>query len=195
MREQETEEERHLAQVNRLLDHPKLGQAARTLAAPARYYRYFNQGEHWVPNGKPPVLIAEMDLAWRYNCTRFLERNAARYAALFAEGCSAEEYVIAMLYPGAPEEIADQIQREAAWAKRDPLAWVRSTKLYRALATELPEKGAPLRKLASRARHWGGCEARLKPKKGTCTCATLAEAERVRKVERDRALAEAMMPE
>lgn len=179
---------------HQMLERPNLGAAIRTLAAPARWYRYFNQAEHWVPNGKPPVQIAEMDLAWRLNCVRYLERNAARYAGLYADGCSAEEMVFGLAHPDAPEEIAEAMWRDAAFAKRDPVAWVKATKLYRALADGLPVKGAPLRKLADKAKHWGGCERRLF-KKGACTCALLAAEARWQKELADQALAEATVPE
>lgn len=179
----------------RALARPEIQTAARELARPARYYRYFNQATHWVPNGRLPVLIADMDLAWRLNCTRYLERNAARYAELFAQGCSAEIFAFGIAHPDAPDEIESAIWREAEAAKRDPVAWIKTTKLYLALAAGLPKKGAPLRKLAEKAKHWGDCEKRFKNKKGACTCADLARQARLEKAEQDRALAEATMPE
>jgi hypothetical protein len=181
-----------------MLERPNLWQAARVLAAPARWYRYFNQTEHWVPNGKPPVQIADMELAWRLNCVRYLERNAARYAALYADGCSAEELVFGLTHPDVSDWVEDSVTghlwNEGNRAKRDPLGWIKTTKLYRALAADLPSKGAPLRKLANKAKHWGGCEKRLF-KKGTCTCAQLAAEARWHKELATQALAEASMPE
>lgn len=179
----------------RALARPEIQVAARELARPARYYRYFNQGEHWVPNGRSPVRIADMDDAWRLNCARYLERNAARYAELFAQGCSAEIFAFGLVHLDAPDEIESAIWREAEFAKRDPVAWIKTTCLYRAMAAGLPSKGAPLRKLADRAKHWDGCEKRVKNKKGACTCAELARRARLEKAEQDRALAEATMPE
>lgn len=166
-------------------------EAARVLASPARWYRYFTQDEHWVPNGKPPVKIADMDASWRLNASRYLERNAARYAELFAQGCSAEDFAFSMTHPDAPDSLLDERWREALTAKRDPVAWIKTTKLYRALAAGLPSKGAALRKLADRAKHWDGCEKRVKNKKGACTCAALATAARLERERHERDLAEA----
>lgn len=174
------------------MDEKKIDPGLRALLKPARWYRYFRQDTHWVPNGRAPVLIADMDATWRYNCVRFLERNAARYARLYADGCSAEETVLALTHPDAPEEIGEMMWNIAAFAERDPLAWIRTTKLYQALAEGLPEKGQPLRKLAEKAKHWGGCEGRTRPKKGVCTCAELAARDQQERQEARRAAAEAM---
>jgi len=152
--------------------------ALRMLMQPARWYRYFTQGKHWVPNGKPPVEIAEMDQAWRYNCVRYLERNAARYAEMFAQGCSSEELALGVFYPDmgemARESVENDLWNQAAHAKRDPVVWIKTTALYLALAKDLPPGGRPMRKLAEKARHWGECDKRQRPKRGTCTCAELA---------------------
>lgn len=180
-----------------MLERPNLWRAARVLAAPARWYRYFNQTEHWVPNGKPPVQIVDMEPAWRLNCVRYLERNAARYAALYADGCSAEEMVFGLTNPDVSDWVGDSITghlwEEGSRAKRDPVGWIKATKLYLALAAGLPSKGAPLRRLADRARHWSECGAR--ERKGECTCAELADADRRRKQQEIEALIEATMPE
>ena len=192
----EPDEERQRGQaVHRALDNSRTGPAIRALAAPARWYRYFTQDKHWVPNGKQPIEIAGMDATYRLNCTRYLERNAARYAALFAEGCSAEEFACGLVHPDAPIEVFNELYRQAWQAKLDPVAWVKTTRLYRALAAELPSRGAPLRKLADRARHWGGCEQRTRPKKGVCTCAEHAARARLEREQREAELAEATVPE
>lgn len=188
------EQEEHVEAVRGMVADPQIGAAIRALAAPARYYRYFNQSGHWVPNDRPPVQIAEMDAAWRLNCTRYLERNAARYADLFASGCSAEIFAFGLVHPDAPEDTESAMWREANYAKRDPAAWIKTTRLYLALAAGLPSKGAPLRKLTDRARHWGSCEKRLS-KKGVCTCAQLAAEARWQKAQADAALIAATMPE
>lgn len=189
------EEARHTTGVRSALADRKTSPTTRTLAAPARWYRYFNQGTYWVPNGRQPLAIADMDAPYRLNCVRFLERNAARYAALYADGCSAEEFAFGLAHPDAPDEIFNEIYRQAHLAKLDPVAWIKTTKLYRALEAELPKKGAPLRKLGEKARHWGDCEQRTRPKKGRCTCAELAARDRERRAEHERALAEATVPE
>jgi hypothetical protein len=93
---------------------------------------YFDQGEQWKPNGKPMVAVVDMDPEWRLNASRFLERNAAGYAAK----CSLDAVAA------------------------DPVTWIRTTALYRALVAGLPTSPDETDKLAARARHWSTCPAR-----------------------------------
>lgn len=153
----------------------ELDELTRAALAPARWYRYFTQGEQWWPNGKPPVRIADMDQTWRYNAAGWLVRQSPRLARLFREGCWAEEYWVDLYVTAemANESLHGDLREQAAAAGADPAAWVVTTPLYRALAADLPEKGAKRRKLAARAHHWSGCPGRLDHKTRECICSVL----------------------
>jgi hypothetical protein len=160
----------------------------RRMIQAARWYRYFVQGTHWVPNGKPPLAIADMELTHRYNCVRYLERNAAKYATVYIAGCHAEMWA----QPTMPDEVVDALWNDASFAKADPTAWIKTTCLYRAMAADLPPGGRPMRKLAEKAKHWGECEKRTRPNKGVCTCAELAARDRREREIHEAATAAAM---
>lgn len=183
-----------MSTLERLLADPGLEEAVKEMCRPARWYRYFNQAVSWVPDGRPAVVIAEMDLTWRYNCTRYLVRNVERYARMYADGAQAEA-LVARLVTGLelPEAVLDRLDSASHLARSNPAAWVVTTPLYRALARELPT-GAELRKLSRRAAHWSECEGRLRPKKGNCTCAELAARHARDKHQRELELAEATRP-
>ena len=157
-----------------------------------RWYRYFTQGTYWKPDGRDPVAIADMPREWRFNCVRFLERRATAYAGHFAMGCHAELWWALDTLNGemARDCIENELDGLAQQARRDPLAWIRTTELYLALASGLPIKGAGLRHLQERSGHWDGCRRRER-RHGECTCAQLREADterrRVRRLEQQQA--------
>lgn len=154
---------------------------------------YFDQGQYWQPNGRPRIDIADMDDEWRYNCTRYLKRNALAYARNYAQGCEAEVVLAAEFLGG--EVALDSVEREmeavALRALADPAKWIESTALYQALRVKLPQKGKKLRHLAQRASHYDGCPRRVY-RKGECHCVRLKEEleerQRVEARERDSAL-------
>lgn len=180
-----------------ILGTPALKQTVRDLVHPARWYRYFHQGRHWVPNGRPPVEISSMGAEWRLNCTRYLVREAARYSRAYADGCHGWGLVTQLggADDGAMGPILDDLDRLASEATADPAGWIVTTELYRALACGLPAKGAGLRHLAERAQHWDGCKRRQSRKGGECTCKELAAREERRREALDAALGEGRAPE
>jgi hypothetical protein len=107
---------------------------------------YLDQGEQWKPNGKPMVAIADMDPEWRFNASRWLERNA--------------------------EKIASDLDRASEARLGDPHGWIRTTALYRALVADLPDCSIALDVIADRARHWSTCPARAGG--GDCRCEAIA---------------------
>ena len=51
----------------------------KTDEVPRTWLGYVEQGEWWRPSGRPWTRIAEMDPAWRYNASRWLERRASAF--------------------------------------------------------------------------------------------------------------------
>jgi hypothetical protein len=138
--------------------------------------RYLDQGEQWMPDGKPMVAIADMDPEWRYNASRFLERRAAVFASKYST-CEALRLVAELASPIGPSEtVADQLEADAYHAaaarRRDPVAWIRTTVLYRALVADLPDCPTALEAIAARAKHWSTCPARTGD--GDCRCEAIA---------------------
>lgn len=160
------------------------------------WYAYLNQGDVWFPNKRPRVRIADMDAAWRLNCTRFLERRAAGLVHRYTFG-----EVSSMSQPAYDEVIEDvngdpvlsgqsfsesdllgelaheaiEVEQESRVA--DPIRWMRSTALYRALAAGLPDSSIALEALNERARHWSTCPAR-KSADAACRCDEIRAAHR-----------------
>lgn len=157
------------------------------------YYAYFRQGETWIPDGKPPVAIKDMDAAWRHNAAAFLVRRARNYLFLYEVGeitsifggmapeVLGEEdgqpvygrMVSTGPTPGSMAELAVESDLERARAERgaDPEAWIRSTPLHKALVKGLPKEGKKKRtELAQLARHWSDCPVRTGAD-GACPCA------------------------
>lgn len=136
-----------------------------------QWYRYFNQGAHWKPDGRDAVEISTMSATWRFNCMRFLERRADRYARMYSRGCEAEAMWMEVVVNGemARDSIGRALDDEADEARCNPTSWIVTTPLYRALARGLPVKGAALRHLQERAAHWEGCPRNL-ARKGVCSC-------------------------
>src|SRR5439155_14448330 len=136
---------------------------------------YLDQGEKWKPNGKPMVAIADMDPEWRYNASRWLERNAKVIAAKYT---SDEQlwFLVACASPLGPNEnSAEAIERDiedrAEARNADPHAWIRTTALHRALVVDLPECSIALDAIAERAKHWAACPVRTGS--GDCRCEEL----------------------
>lgn len=124
-----------------------------------------HQGDVWQPKDRPLVRIADMDAEWRYNTAQWLERYAERLAL-------SEQWSMAMLAAGplgpSGDAACDAFDSAIDAMGVDPLGWLRSTPLYRALVKGLPTKRKKLARLAERARHWSTCPARAD---GDCTCA------------------------
>jgi hypothetical protein len=108
--------------------------------------RYLDQGEQWKPNGKPMVAIADMDPEWRFNASRWLERNA--------------------------EKIVSDMDWASEVQPSEPHTWIRTTALYRALVADLPDCSIALDAIAERAKHWSTCPARAGG--GDCRCEAIA---------------------
>lgn len=146
-------------------------------------YTYFNQGNFWLPDGRPAIDIAGMEPGWRLNCTRWLERRAGVFTLLYNLG-----ETVAMAEPRYQEAdnageaygrtysemdlmsdmVLDDFDRWGDERTADPVSWIRSTTLYRALAKGLPTDGKPLQELAASAKHWSTCPARTGA--GNCCC-------------------------
>jgi len=130
-------------------------------------FRYLEQGEAWKPNGRSAVHIRDMDDRWRYNASRWLERRAKAFAQGYVWGL--------VQVPGPTAEMASDmfaagVDEETEFAERDPVAWIRTTPLYRSLVAGLPEK-TKLWRLAQRAKHWSACPA-AERSAAACTCPT-----------------------
>jgi hypothetical protein len=157
---------------------------AATTTRDLAWYRYLSQDQMWVPKGRPPLLITEMDVAWRYNAANWLLKRAARVSRLYAQGQIA--FIFGTLAPeviadgsdgpvygrmvpcfaprGEMAELAlDQAMDEEDRARdEDPQAWMKTTPLYQALVAGIPADIAEL------ARHWSTCALRTAP--GVCDC-------------------------
>lgn len=152
------------------------------------YFAYLDQGKTWVPKRpRPPLPVAEMDDAWRYNASRWLERRAGSLAWLYVVGLvfAVSEPVLREVIgeiDGVPvesgrryshidlmgERAHDAFEEETERITREPLPWLRTTKLHRALVDGLPA-GRKLANLGERARHWSTCPARAKLR-AECQC-------------------------
>lgn len=108
-------------------------------------YRYCNQGEIWFPRDGKPVRISDMDESWRANARRFIERRAAmielQYSlgemAILAKPIEAFSYyqntwVTTDSFPSG-DAAMDAFENEMESRADDPVAWLRTTTLYRAL--------------------------------------------------------------
>lgn len=126
-------------------------------------YTMFNQGELWLPKDRPAVHIDDMGLEWRFNSARLLERGATTSVVRY--GWS-ELFSLSGLSEDNAMDLANDMDHWQAQRERDPLAWVRTTKLYRALIADLPAELDALTALAERARHWSTCAVRT----GDITC-------------------------
>lgn len=161
------------------------------LAVPLTWFLYLSQEATWVPKGRPPLPITEMDAAWRHNAANWLLKQAKALTLhyelgeiAFIFGSTAPTVVAdanGQPVPGpevpcfAPrgEWAQDTLERELAAATElrtaDPEAWLKSTPLYRALVDGLPDNVAEL------ARHWSSCA--LRTGQGSCDCWTVHRTE------------------
>lgn len=160
-------------------EHPRPGHEAQA------WFRYLSQGETWVPNGKPPLPIADMDAAWRHNAANWLLRQAEKVSFLYSTGEIAHifgtkgrevlgelngEIVYGNESPafaprGEMAELAVDQMLDEAWDARgaESEAWLKTTTLYQALVAGLPENVAEL------AKHWSGCGLRT-GQGSACSC-------------------------
>jgi hypothetical protein len=143
------------------------------------WFGYLNQGERWQPNGKPLVAIADMGPEWRYNAARYLERHAVAIGERYSLAATLWFAAITSSPLGPSDNAADSIEadidREEVDIVRDPVAWIRTTKLHRALVAGLPTKPKKVKALAERARHWSTCPVRTGG--GDCRCEEIQQAD------------------
>ena len=141
------------------------------------WYDYFNQRETWKPDGRPLTRIEDMSPEWRLNCVQFLERRALAYATKYGRACEAVAWGALGFLSGemARERVERQLDNEADYARTNPVEWIRSTVLHRALSAGLPTKGKKLRALQERAAHWDACAMRA-DLASECTCAEVRAA-------------------
>lgn len=154
-------------------------------------YVYLDQSKTWYPNGRPPVAIADMGAEWRHNAARWLERRAAWFAMAYSYGeilwlsrPTMREVIAHDSERGdifgrsfspldlMSETVADMFDAEDDRRARDPLAWLKTTPLYRALIDGVPIDDPAL---AARARHYAGCPQREQTG-ADCDCVRLAAA-------------------
>lgn len=115
-------------------------------------YRYLNQGEWWKPKERDPIRVVDMGDRWRGNAVRWMERRASYFETLYTFGevfslkfpvghevLGVDEYghdVLGRTLTGhdlMSESAADDM---AAWQEErsaDPVAWIRTTTLHKAL--------------------------------------------------------------
>lgn len=154
------------------------------------WFKYLNQDQAWIPNGKPALPIKDMDATWRYNASQWLLRRAQTLAVhyeigelAFIYGTTAPTVVgdvngmpvlgpeIAVFAPRG-EMAQDALERQLDDAQEaraaDPEGWLKATPLYLALVDGLPENAAEL------ATHWSNCN--LRTGQGTaCSCERRAQ--------------------
>ncbi|MGP3914367.1 hypothetical protein [Nonomuraea sp. 10N515B] len=131
------------------------------IAVSLAWFKYLSQGETWVPNGKPPLPITEMEASWRRNAANWLLRQAATLAMRF--GFGEIQYIYGTTAPTVIEDengnlvdgpempvfaprgemAQDALERELDESQRardaDPTAWLKTTPLYQALVADLSE--------------------------------------------------------
>lgn len=131
------------------------------MAVSLAWFKYLSQSATWVPKDKPPLPISEMDASWRRNAANWLLRRASMLVDRF--GFGEIQYIYGTTAPtviadknGQPvpgpetlvfaprgEWAQDSLERELDESQRardaDPTAWLKTTPLYQALITDLPE--------------------------------------------------------
>ncbi|MEU8040944.1 hypothetical protein [Streptosporangium sp. NPDC049078] len=149
------------------------------------WFKYLDQGETWVPNGKPALPITDMDITWRHNASQWLLRQAKPLAWRYGMGELAFIYgttaptlipdetghpvpgpdvaVFAPMGEMAQEALERELDDAQEERDADPEAWLKSTPLYLALVDGLPENAAEL------AKHWSACDLRT-GQGATCSC-------------------------
>lgn len=103
---------------------------------PLGYADRFRQSEWWLTKDSGWIRIADMATSHRHNAVRFLERRAATVAdkAAWSDMISLGD---------APDDVVGSAMTEAEDRRRDPLAWLTSTPLYRALAHDMEMAARP----------------------------------------------------
>lgn len=116
---------------------------------------YLDQGEWWYPKPpRPRLRVSDMDARWRRNSARWMERRAELYALRYTMGevlqlmqptmravigkLDGEVVLSDRLYSHwdlMSETVQDDMDRWQTERDTDPVGWLRSTKLYRALIT------------------------------------------------------------
>jgi len=151
-------------------------------------WAYLNQSAVWIPADGQPVQIEQMDPEWRYNASRWLERRATllelRYSIAEITGLGAKTLravlgeVDGRPVEGGPmlshldlmsDHTRDAMDADLEWRAQEPIAWVRTTSLYRALVDGLPAEPDKLAELATSARHYSTCDVRV-GSGPNCTC-------------------------
>lgn len=89
------------------------------------------QGKHWRRADGEWVRVKDMHPAHRANAARLLLRDAAEHAR--AVSMAELKWVF-----GAPEDVEARLAEADRARLADPMAWMRSTKLYRRLVKDLP---------------------------------------------------------
>lgn len=97
---------------------------------PLGYADRINQGEWWMTKHSGWIRIADMDRQHRVNTVRFLEQRAATVAQRYSLS-------LRMQLGDAPDEVVDSAIQEDQDRAEAPLAWLRTTPLYRALSEGL----------------------------------------------------------
>lgn len=135
------------------------------------WYQHLSQGETWVPNGQPPLPIADMDAGWRYNAANWLLKRAETLVFLYqmGEALALSEPIGTDVLTGQPVFVEAPPEVEFRWGSEDlerladPEAWLKTTELYQALVSGLREDAAEL------AKHWSDCGLRT-GQGSVCSC-------------------------
>lgn len=94
-------------------------------------YAYLNQTEWWLPKPpRRPIHVADMDPQWRHNAARWLERRAVAWELEYSLG---EIYALGSSFEFMGDSVRDGFEEAQDQRRLDPLAWIRTTTLHRAL--------------------------------------------------------------
>lgn len=134
------------------------------------WYHHLEQGNTWRPNGRPPLPIADMDAAWRFNAANWLLKRAASLEFYYSYGevLDLSEPIGNDLFTGEPvhlempPEVESDLGRDWESRSADLEAWLKTTDLYQALVKDLPGDAG------KHAKHWSTCA--LRTNHGPCTC-------------------------
>lgn len=124
-----------------------------------------DQDEWWQPEHGPVLRIADMTDTHRYHLLGWLEKRAADLE--FADSMA---YLGGGIFGEPPDDVVDEL------AGRDPLTWLKSMKLHRALTKGLPDLAGKKKErkahadLVERARHWSTCPRSRDLGADACTC-------------------------
>lgn len=118
------------------------------------YYWYIGQGTWWYPKGRKRVEITSMGARWRRNTARFMQRRAAHLAFQYTlgeilvmgtpcmrevigelDGVAGEGGPMLSRFDMMGDSAHDAFEDWTEERQRDPLAWLLTTPLYRAMVT------------------------------------------------------------